>query len=145
MKVKTFARIILSAVLLFSMPAESAYAQISKPQIDIVSPLYEIADDPMSTLRFDGKDAYCTSYTSGTDTVSITVEQTIEKYSGWFWIWNNVEGATWKKTVNSDSIFFSNTKSGLESGTYRLKSVFTLTNSSGKTETITVYSSEKKI
>lgn len=72
-------------------------------------------------------------------------EKAIEKYSGWFWIWNSVDGASWTKTVNTNSISMSNSKSGLSSGTYRLKSVFTLTSSSGKTETITIYSTEKSI
>ena len=39
----------------------------------------------------------------------------------------------------------STTQSGLESGTYRLKSTFTLTSSSGSVETITIYSTEKKV
>lgn len=39
----------------------------------------------------------------------------------------------------------SNTKYELESGNYRLKTVFTLTDKQGKTETITVYSDEKTV
>jgi len=39
----------------------------------------------------------------------------------------------------------SNSKSGLESGKYRLKSVFTLTDKNGKSETITIYSDEKSV
>ena len=74
----------------------------------------------------------------------ITVEHTLEKHWG-LWIWNEVDGASWTKTVYSDTIRLSNTKSGLDSGTYRLKSVFTLTNSSGKSETITIYSEEETI
>ena len=47
--------------------------------------------------------------------------------------------------VNTNTIRLSNSKSSLTSGTYRLKSVFTLTNSIGKTENITIYSSEKRV
>lgn len=72
-------------------------------------------------------------------------EQTLEKYSGWFWVWNNVDCAVWSKTVNSNSIRLVNTKSGLTSGKYRMKSVFTLTNKQGKTEKITVYSDERSV
>ncbi len=61
------------------------------------------------------------------------------------WIWNDVEGATWTKTVNDNSIFFSNTKSGLDSGTYRVKSVFTFTDKNGKSEKIKIYSDEQKV
>ncbi len=39
----------------------------------------------------------------------------------------------------------STIQSGLESGTYRLESTFTLTSSSGNVETITIYSTEKKV
>ena len=77
--------------------------------------------------------------------MSISVEQTLEKYSGWLWIWNEVDGAKWLSSVNRNSITVYNSKSGLSSGTYRLKSIFTLTSSSGETETITVYSEEKII
>lgn len=39
----------------------------------------------------------------------------------------------------------NNNKNKLDSGTYRLKTVFTLTSTSGETETITVYSEEVTI
>ena len=74
----------------------------------------------------------------------ITVEHTLEKHWG-LWIWNEVDGASWTKTVNMSAVSFVSTKGGLDSGTYRLKSVFTLTNLSGKSETITVYSDEKTV
>lgn len=112
---------------------------------DEVSPAYEIAYNSTSSLTINDKMAYCISKAKGNNVVSITVEQTLEKYSGWFAIWNDVDGAYWSKTFNQSTISFSNTKSGLASGTYRLKSVFTLTNSSGKTETITIYSQEKSV
>ena len=92
-----------------------------------------------------GKTAYCTSVVGGKKAVSITVEQTLEKYSGWFALWNDVDDADWSKTFNQSTISFSNAKSGFASGTYRLKSVFTLKNSIGATETITIYSAERKV
>lgn len=110
-----------------------------------VSPLYDIADRAFSELNIIGTTAECGSKTSGSNTIKITVEQTLEKYSGWFWIWNGVDGATWTETVNESSISLANTKSGLTSGKYRVKSLFTLTNKQGKTEIITVYSDEKSV
>ena len=74
----------------------------------------------------------------------ITVEHTLEKHWG-LWIWSEVDGASWTKTVYSDTIRLSNTKSGLDSGTYRLKSVFTLKSSSGEPEIITIYSDEETV
>lgn len=59
------------------------------------------------------------------------------------WKWNEVD--YWSESVNTTSIFMSNHKYNLESGTYRLKTVFTLTATNGETETITVYSEEVTI
>lgn len=112
---------------------------------DGIAPAYEIAGNPLSKLSISGKTAYCTSETRGAGAVSITVEQTLEKYSGWFWFWNNVDGAHWTESINENTIRVDNTKYGLSNGTYRLKSVFTLTDKNGKTETITIYSAEKKV
>lgn len=110
-----------------------------------ISTLYDIAKNVYSELNIVGTKAECVSQTDGVNTIMITVEQTLQKYSGWFWIWDNVDGASWTKTENRSSISLTNTKSGLTSGTYRVKSVFTLTDKNGATETITVYSDEKKI
>lgn len=109
-----------------------------------VSPYYQLASDATSTLTISGTTAKCESKLIGYSGVtSCKVEQTLEKYSGWFWIWNSV--TSWNNTISSSYGKVTNSKSGLGSGTYRVKSVFTLTTSDGKTETITVYSDEKKI
>ncbi len=52
---------------------------------------------------------------------------------------------TWTKTVHSNMLTMSNTKSGLSGGKYRLRTVFTLTDKYGESETITVYSDEKNV
>lgn len=144
MKAKLLISTVLSAILFCSTSTASAFAQTNKPQIDIVAPQYTLAVNPESSLQLDGKNAICTSYTSSNNAVTITVEQTLQKYWG-LWIWNDVKGTNWSETVRGKSICFSNIKTGLESGKYRLKSVFTLTPSSGKAETITVYSEEKTV
>ena len=136
----TFSAIVLCTSLV-TTSSETTYP----PADDGIAPTYEIAGNPKSNLSVSGKTAYCTSETVGDNAVSITVEQTLEKYNGWFWIWNDVKDAHWTETVNENTIWMSNTKGSLSNGTYRLKSVFTLTNSSGKTETITIYSAEKKV
>lgn len=114
-------------------------------QVGSVSPLYDIAKSVCSKLTLSGTTAQCVSQAFGDNVVKITVEQTLQKYSGWFWIWNDVNGASWSKTINGSSAQLFNTKNGLTSGTYRVKSVFTLTDKNGKTETITVYSGEKTV
>ena len=138
--------IVLVAMCLCLSSSLSVFAETTHSNIDVgVSPAYEIAKNPTSNLSINGQTAFCTSTTDGVETVSITVEQTLEKYSGWFWIWNDVDNTSWTRTVNESTISFSNTKSGLSSGKYRLKSVFTLTKSNGETETIEIYSVEKTV
>ena len=140
--VSVISAVCLCASLGITVSAETASAY---SLVDIASPFYAVADQAYSDIEIVGNKAECVSRAYGDQIVKITVEQTLEKYSGWFWIWNNVDGASWTKTVNMNTIRLSNTKSGLTSGTYRLKSVFTLTSSSGKTETITIYSAEKTV
>ena len=110
-----------------------------------IAPVYEIAYNPYSDLSISGQTAYCSSVSDSTNAVKITVQQTLQKYSGLLWVWNDVDGAKWSSSVNRNSITVYNSKSGLSSGKYRLKSVFTLTSSNGETETITVYSEEKTV
>ena len=145
MRFKRILASVLTVACLFTCYTSTASAQAASTYSigGGISPLYDIATKAYSALNFIGTTAECVSQTSGLDTVKITVEQTLQKYSGWFWIWDDV--ATWTKTVNISSVSFSNTKSGLSSGKYRVKSVFTLTNSSGKTETLTIYSDTEKI
>lgn len=123
----------------------SVYAETTAPYVDEgISLAYETADNPISDLNIVGTTAYCTSQTDSLNAVSIKVTQTLQKHWG-LWIWNDVKGASWSKQVDDSSIFLSNSKSGLENGTYRVKSVFTLTGKNGKKETITVYSSESNV
>ena len=74
----------------------------------------------------------------------IVAEQTLQK-QGFLWTWGTYDGTEWTKTVYSNTLAMSNTKSSLSSGKYRLKTVFTLTDKDGKTEKITVYSDEKSV
>jgi len=144
MVLKRIVAMALTAVFLCMSFSVSVSAETTHSLIDVgVSLMYEIAYTATSRLSISGQTAYCTSETDGENVVSITVEQTLEKYSGWLWIWNDV--ANWTKTTNQSTISVSNTQSGLSSGTYRLKSVFTLTDSNGESETITIYSNEKTV
>lgn len=138
--------LMLSAFMMFScvsIPASAATTTyISNEEI---APAYEYAVSADSMLSISSGTATCTSFCSGSsDVVQITVEQTLQKFWG-LWIWNDVDGAEWSATNNSSYVSAMNTKTGLSDGKYRVKSVFTLTSSSGKTETITVYSVEKTI
>ena len=99
-----------------------------------------------SQLFISGTNATCVSeyLAESSSFKSVTIEQTLEMH--WFASWFlTVNNATWETTSTSKSATFQNTKSGLASGTYRVKSVFTVTTTSGQTETVTVYSAEKTI
>ncbi len=146
MKFKKFFVSVLSVLYLcISLSVPTFAAETHGYENETITPMYEIATETTSRLDISANTAYCTSRSTANDAVSISVEQTLEKYSGLLWIWNEVDGATWSNSVNQNSITVYNSKSGLSSGKYRLKSVFTLRNSSGETETITVYSDEKTI
>lgn len=142
-RISVIALLLMSMCMCFSV---SASAVTTNAFVDSgIAPAYEIAYNPYSNLSISGQTAYCSSVSDSTNAVKITVQQTLQKYSGLLWIWNDVDGASWSKTVNKSTISLSNTKSGLTSGKYRLKSVFILTKSNGETETITVYSEEKTV
>lgn len=142
---RVMAMVLAAVCLCLSLSVSVSAETTDSIIVDEIAPAYEIASNPSSLLSISGQTACCKSKTGTVNAVSITVEQTLEKYSGLLWIWNDVDGASWTKTVNQSTIAVSNTKSGLSSGKYRLKSVFTLTSSDGETETITIYSSEKTV
>lgn len=129
----------LSAVLLCLAPAKQVTA--AAEPYSIVLPLYDIGYGAYSNLCISGSTASCESHVTGDSAVTITVEQYLQK-QGILWIWSTYDGAEWTETVNANDISVSNTKSGLTRGKYRLKTVFTLTDRNGKTETIKVYSEE---
>ena len=145
MRFKKIIASVLTVACLFTCFTATASAKNNSTYSagDTASPLYKIATSVSSTLGFTGTTAYCVSQADGINTVQITVVQTLQKYSGWFWIWDDV--TSWTKTVNLNSLHLSSSKSGLSSGKYRVKSVFTLTDKNGKTETLTIYSSTESI
>lgn len=142
MKLKYISATLLS-VLLICILAVPVSAAAANPG-GTAAPMYTIAQGPYSDLYINGTSAYCDSSTGSSGAVSITVVQTLQKHKSWL-SWEDVSDASWSKTVSASSITASNSKSGLESGKYRLKSVFTLENSAGTIETVTIYSSEQTV
>ena len=134
---------VLAVLLLcFLLPVK---ASANTAPTAVIQPYYEIASEARSILSINGTTANCESSVKGNlDVTKITAVQTLEK-QGFLWIWSTYGNTTWTETVNSNSLIMSNTKTGLSSGKYRLKTVFSLTDKQGKTETITVYSDEKKV
>ena len=145
-KMKKVLAIMLSMLILLP------YLVINSSAYDsIVEEKYEVADvnsaQKSSILIIDNNNkATCKSVFSDIDNniYSIKVIQTLEKHWA-FGIFLSVDDANWEKTVYSDCVSFTNYKFSLGNGTYRLKTVFTVTMRNGQTETITVYSSEESI
>lgn len=81
-------------------------------------------------------------YSSDTSIKCVRIDQTLEKFS-FLWFWDSL--GTWNLTTYDSSASNANAKNGLTSGTYRVKSDFTVTYKNGQKETVTVYSSEKKV
>ncbi len=114
-------------------------------KIPDVSPTYLYTSSCSSTLTTSGTTATCKSTAKGynNETTKIVFKQNLQKknISGG---WNDVTNATWTSTVNSYQGSATNYKYSLSSGTYRLKSVFTVYAGTSY-ETITKYSKEKDI
>ena len=85
------------------------------------------------TSRFDSPD---------TSIKSVRIDQSLEKFS-FLWFWDSL--GKWNLTTYDNSAIYSNAKRGLTSGTYRVKSDFTITYKDGHKETVTIYSAERKI
>ena len=136
---------LLLSVAVSILTCVTAFAAVPARNNDQVAPCYEITRETVVTLTISGTSGKCESLVKGYSDVSqIVIEQTLQK-QGLFWIWSDVDGASWTKTFYSSAAKVTNTKSGLDSGTYRLKTVFKLTASDGTTETITAYSDESNI
>ncbi len=143
MKLRQIWVTVFSVALMSTALSAPVSAKVIGSNIGIVAPMYEIARNPQVTLTISKREATCSCITTGKNVVEITAEQTLEKRDGS--AWNPVEDANWVSTVKTNMIYVSNTKSDLESGKYRLKTVFTLTDKYGKTETVTVYSDIKTV
>ena len=111
------------------------------PVIDING--YQTVSEVSSGLTISGTTATCRSVAVGlVGVTNITVTQTLQRKNGSSF--SNVSGALWSISENDDYVNFENTKSGLSSGTYRVKSFFTVKKGS-TTEEITSYSREVTI
>ena len=146
MKFKKMIAVVLSFVISCIAFNSSAYAEELEPALEgeIISE-YANASNVSSSLSISSSTAECRSICIGYSYVTqISVTQTLQKFWG-MWIWNDVDGASWQRTSTTNEVDISTSKSGLSSGTYRLKSVFTLRTQNGQTETITIYSSEYSV
>ena len=144
---KHFIATILACVMASSMftIVSFAYNETSEYVEEDTVLDYVLVHDAGNSLTISNMTATCNSFVRGNSTVtSVTATQTLEQ-QGFLWSWSSVSGASWTKTVSGKNLTLEKNKSGLTSGTYRLRTVFTLTSNTGTTEEITVYSNEVTI
>ena len=144
---KKLISVLLSVVLTLSAFSSTAYAAANNNAGGGISPMYSSSDTMRSALSFSSKTAACVSLVILSANESwISITQTLEKEvsSG---RWQSVTGASWSTTATSKSSYYNfyNSKAVTSSGKYRVKSVFVIESSSGKRETVTIYSNTVSI
>jgi hypothetical protein len=147
MDVKKLIATVLACIVAFSSLAITSFAgnETSKYVKEEFVLDYVLVQTASNSLTISGTTATCSSIVIGNSTViSVSATQTLEK-QGFLWSWSDVSGATWSKTVSGKKLTLEKDKSGLSNGTYRVRTVFTLTSNNGSTETITTYSNEVTI
>lgn len=131
--------VILVIIAVASCLSVSVYA-------DEVSTLDLFSAAKYSRLTISGTTATCKSgYDDAIVMPTITAVQTLEKHWAFGIFFAVDDDSSWTKTVNNAAVLsMTSTKSSLPSGTYRLRTDFTTISSSGQSETVPVYSAEKK-
>lgn len=104
---------------------------------------YSYTTSATSTLYISSGTAACKSKARGkASATKIEAVQYLEKKSGSKWY--VVTDGTWTDSVNDSLLIVSNNKSGLTSGTYRVRTVFTVYSGSNSEE-VTAISTEVTI
>ena len=139
MKFKRIIAAIMTAVtLLTSGVTITAFAETGANEPALC---YELLATAVPTLGFEGSTAYCetTAYADSSVT-RMTMVQTLQRKS--LFVWSDVDGASWTKTVSASDIAMYKSFTVSRSGTYRVEVEITMTSSNGSTETVTVHSVE---
>ena len=133
--IKVFVSVFTIVSVFFSM-AVMGYAWSNEN--DMVAPVYEYADDIISSLSINSGTAELRCSASGSSKVVTKISATmyLEKYNNGKW---PVAG-NWSKSKDGNILTFSKTAS-VTKGLYRVRTVFTVYSGS-KSETITRYSSD---
>ncbi len=96
-----------------------------------------------SELTISGTSAECYSEATGDSSVTqIIGDMYLMKYSSSNG-WQDIDA--WRLQQSGNDYSNTKTKTGLSSGNYRLRTEFTVTSSSGATETVTAYSGIKVV
>jgi hypothetical protein len=135
---KKIISIFFSLLMIMSMSLTAFGApELQSPIDDDVSVCYSYTDSASSSLSISSKNATSKSVVIGISgtTTKIIVTQTLQKKNGSSW----EKVASWSKTFNSWYAIYTNSKSSLSSGTYRVKTSAKVYSGTSY-ETVTTYS-----
>lgn len=114
---------LLLGVSVFSAMPVYADNSLDTKEPEIVVDEYQYTSSASSTLTISGSTAYCESKLTGLSSVtSISGTQYLEKKVLW---WRDTV-AEWNASTNGTRLSMSNSKSNISSGTYRLRTEFTV-------------------
>lgn len=142
---KRIISLLMVLVMAFSLSAvtyaEVPTAGIEKPEFEEpgITPQYQYAKECSATLSISGGTAYCSAKANGSSVTKVQITMTLQKKTLLWWS----DKSEWTTTVNSSTALFEKTASA-GSGTYRVKAVCKVYSGSAS-ESITVYSAEKKV
>lgn len=134
---KRIISILLSLTVIFSFGLTANAARGNNE----ISPNYLYTLSGSSSLDISNSTATCKSQLTGVSskTTKVVGCQYLEKKNGKNW--ETVSGGTWSDSANGFMLTLSNTKKSLDSGTYRVRAVFTVY-SGTKYETVEKTSNE---
>ena len=106
-----------------SVVSVSAYNEQDTVITDIVQPRYAYTSSVSTDLYISGGKATCNSKVNGKATATqIEATQYLEKKVLWWW----EEVDHWSDTSYTKTLYMSNSKDNLDSGTYRVRTVATV-------------------
>ncbi len=102
-----------------------AVVSFSEMKVSAVEPRYAYVTSVTSALTISSNTAYCKSYVTCSDEVTkIEGVHYLEKKNGRKW--DAVNEESWTGSSKYNSLNLNNSQSGLGSGTYRVRAVFTV-------------------
>ena len=143
---RSIAVIVLTAIMSvssFSVMASANYTNKMYNPI-VVNDVGGADKKSLLDIVYGTADCKSTFHSGNSEIKSVTAVQTLEKRNTAN-RWSSVSGGTCSKTASAKRFLLSNSVSNLSSGCYRLKTVFTVKYKDGRSETVTVYSTEKTV
>ncbi len=122
---KWMTALVLLAVCAASVPTAAVQAETVPPAAvseDVMQPYGVNCDEPDVSLSITGTTATCISSVQGYSNVTrVEIDQYLEKRS-FLLFWNEVK--SWSDSTLKNTLTLNKEATGLESGTYRVRTVF---------------------